>query len=265
LVGKVSSGDSAMSKKRSPFCRSSTPVKTRTPSICRTESPKASSTICRNFPGLKVMSRNSAFRFKNNQTDTKNIASQLGVETLVTGDIKQLGNKLVINVRLIDASDDSQIWGNQYVKTSGDLIAAQNEIAQAVAANLRVRLSNSEQQQLVKRYTDNVEAYQLYLKGRYHIFKLTPPEIQKGMAYFKQAIEVDPNYALAYVGLSDAYRSFALSGETPATEVLPKAKAAANKALEIDDRLAEAHSSLSSIIFWYDWDWNAAENHINEL
>ena len=82
------------------------------------------------------------------------------------------------------------------------------------------------------------------------------------MAYFQQAIEIDPNYALAHVGLSDAYRSFALSGEIPATEFMPKAKAAANKALEIDDRLAEAHSSLSSIIFWYDWDWNAAENHI---
>jgi len=115
---------------------------------------------------------------------------------------------------------------------------------------------------LTKRYTENVEAYRLYSKGRYHIFKLTPPEIQKGMSYFQQTIEADPYYALAYVGLSDAYRSLALAGETPSTEVMPKAKAAANKALEIDDRLAEAHNSLSSIIFWYDWDWNAAENQL---
>ncbi|MDQ3749356.1 MAG: protein kinase [Acidobacteriota bacterium] len=212
--------------------------------------------------GLKVMSRNSAFRFKNNQNDTRNIASQLGVETLVTGDIRQIGDKFVINVRLTDGKDDSQIWGNQYVKTNADVIAAQNEIAQAVASNLRLKLTASEQQQLAKRYTDNVEAYQLYLRGRFHIFKLTPPEIQKGMSYFQQTIEADPSYALAYVGLSDAYRSLALSGETPSTEVMPKAKAAANKALEIDDRLAEAHSSLSSIIFWYDWDWNAAENQL---
>ena len=202
------------------------------------------------------MSRSSAFRFKNNQTDTRNIAAQLGVETLVTGDVKQIGDKFVINVRLINAGDDSQIWGNQYVKTSADIIAAQNEIAQAVAGSLRLKLTNSEQQQLAKRYTDNVEAYQLYLKGRFHIFKLTPPEIQKGMAYFQQAIEIDPNYALAHVGISDAYRSFALSGEIPSTEVMPKAKAAVNKALEIDPALAEAHSSLSSIIFWYEWDWN---------
>ena len=156
------------------------------------------------------------------------------METLVTGDVKQIGDKFVINVRLINAGDDSQIWGNQYVKTSADIIAAQNEIAQAVAGSLRLKLTNSEQQQLAKRYTDNVEAYQLYLKGRFHIFKLTPPEIQKGMAYFQQAIEIDPNYALAYVGISDAYRSFALSGETPPTEVMPKARAAVNKALEID-------------------------------
>ena len=211
---------------------------------------------------LRVMSRNSAFRFKNNQTDTKNIAAQLGVETLVTGDIKQLGDKFIINVRLINAADDSQIWGNQYVKSSGDIIAAQNEIAEVVASSLRLKLSNSEQAQLGKNYTENPEAYQLYLKGRYHIFKLTPPEIQKGMAYFQQAIEIDPNYALAHVGLSDAYRSLVLSGEIPAAEVMPKAKAAANKALEIDAELAEAHSALSSIIFWYDWDWAEAENQI---
>ena len=208
------------------------------------------------------MSRNSAFRFKNNQIDTQAVASQLGVETLVTGDIRQLGDKLIINVRLIDASDDSQIWGNQYVKNSADVIAAQSEIAQAVTQNLRLKLTNAEQQQMAKRPTENAEAYQLYLRGRYHVFKLTPPEIQKGMSYFHQAIEVDPSYALAYVGLSDAYRSFALSGEIPAAEAMPKAKAAANKALEIDDRLAEVHSSLSSVIFWYDWDWNASENQI---
>lgn len=133
--------------------------------------------------GLKVMSRNSAFRFKNNQSDTKNIASQLGVETLVTGDIKQIGDRLVINVRLIDASDDSQIWGNQYVKTSADIIAVQNEIAQAVARNLRLKLTNVEQQQLGKNYTENAKAYELYLRGRFHYFKITQPEIRKAIGF----------------------------------------------------------------------------------
>ena len=210
---------------------------------------------------LRVMSRNSAFRFKNNQTDTKNIASQLGVETLVTGDIKQLGDRLVINVRLIDASDDSQIWGNQYIKNSGDILAAQNEIAQAVATNLRGKLSNSEQQRLSKNYTENSEAYQLYLRGRFHVFKLTPPEIQKGVSYFQQAIEIDPNYALAYAGLADAYRSLAVGSEMPPTEFLPKSQTAANKAIELDDTLAEAHTSLGATLFWQ-WNWNEAENQL---
>ncbi len=215
--------------------------------------------------GLKVMSRNSAFRFKSNQTNTKNIALQLGVEALVTGDIKQLGDRLVINVRLIDAGDDSQTWGNQYVKTSGDIIAAQNEIAQAVAQNLRLKLTNSEQKQLGKNYTENVEAYQLYLRGRYHHFKLTQPEIRKGIDFYGQAIEVDPNYALAFAGIADAYRTLPLAGwnVTP-KEALPQAKAAAKRALEIDANLAEARIVLGWIGFLYDWDWSAAEGELKK-
>lgn len=209
---------------------------------------------------LKVMSRNSAFRFKNDQTDTRKIAAQLGVETLVTGDIKQIGDKFVINVRLIDASDDSQIWGSQYVKTSADMIAVQNEIAQAVVQNLRVKLTTSEQQKLGKSYTANVEAYQLYLRGRFHVFKLTPPEVSKGILYFQQAIEIDPSYALAYTGISDAYRSLAVAGEMTPTEYLPKSKAAALKAIEIDETLSEGHTSLGMTLFWGEWDWTGAEN-----
>jgi serine/threonine-protein kinase len=209
---------------------------------------------------LKVKSRLSALRFKDNQTDTKNIALQLGVETLVTGDIKQLGDKLVINVRLIDASDDSQIWGNQYVKNPGDIIAAQNEIAQAVAANLRLKLTDSEKQQLNKRPTENAEAYQLYQRGRFHVFKITTPEIQKGIANFQQAIEIDPNYALAYAGLADAYRSLAVGSEMSPTEFFPKSKAAALRAIEIDDNLSAGHATLGMTYFWGEWNWIEAEN-----
>ncbi|MEO6334575.1 MAG: serine/threonine-protein kinase, partial [Pyrinomonadaceae bacterium] len=131
--------------------------------------------------GLKVMSRNSSFRFKNDQSDTRAIASRLNVDTLVTGDIKQVGEKLVINVRLIDAADDSQIWGNQYVRTLTDVITAQNEIAQAVAQNLKVKLTPADAKVLSKRYTENAEAYQLYLRGRFHVFKLLPEETLKGI------------------------------------------------------------------------------------
>jgi tetratricopeptide (TPR) repeat protein len=124
-----------------------------------------------------------------------------------------------------------------------------------------VKLSGAEEQKVAKNYTTNSEAYQLYLKGRYHLLKLTQPEMEKGISYFQQAIDVDPKYALAYTGLADANRSMALAGEMPPREFMPKAKAAAEKAIEIDDALADAHANLGHIIFWYDWDWKAAENH----
>src|SRR5207244_3975135 len=118
----------------------------------------------------------------------------------------------------------------------------------------------ADEERLAKNYTANTEAYHLYLKGRYHVLKLTRSEMQTGISYFQQAIDLDPSYALAYVGLADAYRSLALAGGMSPTEFLPKAKAAAQKAIEIDDTLADAHAEFGFIIFWYDWDWNAAEN-----
>ncbi len=184
------------------------------------------------------------------------------METLVTGDIKQLGDKLIINVRLIDPSDDSQIWGNQYVKTTADVIAAQNEIAQAVAQNLRLKLTNLEQQQLGKSYTENTEAYQFYLRGRYHHFKLTLPEMRKAIKLYEQAIEIDPNFALAHAGIADAYRGLAITTFAPSKEVIPKAKAASWRALEIDDSLAEAHATLGWTSFLYDWNWKEAEKEL---
>ncbi|MEP7149920.1 MAG: protein kinase [Acidobacteriota bacterium] len=209
--------------------------------------------------GLKVMSRNSSFRFKNDQSDTRAIASRLNVDILVTGDIKQVGDRLVINVRLINAGDDSQIWGNQYVSTVTDVIASQNEIAQAVARNLKVRLTPLDTAQLSKRYTENVEAYQLYLRGRFHVFKLLPDEIRQGIGYFQQAIDLDPNYALAYAGIADAYRSLAIGSEISPVESFAQSKAAANRAIGIDDTLSDGHTTLGMTMFWGDWDWDGAE------
>lgn len=208
--------------------------------------------------GLRIMSRNSAFRFKERQNDTKDIASQLGVDTLVTGDVKQLGDKFVINVHLIDASDDSQIWGHQYVKGSSDLITAQNEIAQAVAQNLQMKLTATDARLFGKGSTENPEAWQLYQRGRFHVFKLTPAEIGKGISYFQQAIDLNPNYARAYCGIADAYRSLALTAETLPSEVMPKSLAAARKAVELDDGLAAAHTALGATLLW-NWNWIEAE------
>jgi serine/threonine protein kinase/Flp pilus assembly protein TadD len=212
--------------------------------------------------GLKVMSRNSSFRFRSDQPDTRAIASQLNVENLVTGDIKQVGDKLVINVRLVNAADDSQIWGNQYVSSLTDVIAAQNDIAQAVARNLKVKLTPSDTAQLNKRYTENVEAYQLYLRGRFHVFKLLPDEIRQGIGYFQQAIDLDPNYALAYAGLADAYRSLAIGSEISPPDSFHKARAAANRAIEIDDTVSYGHTALGMTMFWADWNWDGAEQQL---
>ena len=141
-----------------------------------------------------------------------------------------------------------------------NLAALQGEIARDVSQKLRTRLSGAEQQRVTKDYTANSEAKDLYLKGRFHVFKLTPPEIKTGISYFQQAIQLDPNYALAYVGLSEANRSLALGGEMTPTEFLPKAREAAQKALDLDDALAEAHTALGVTSFWYDWNWSEAEN-----
>jgi eukaryotic-like serine/threonine-protein kinase len=212
--------------------------------------------------GLKVMSSGSVFRYKGKPQDAQKVGNELNVRVVLTGSVKQVGEQLIINVSLDDAKDNHRIWGEQYVRKFGDVLAVQSEIAQEVSSSLRLKLTRGDEQQLAKRYTNNIEAYQLYLKGRYHLAKLTPPEIQTGISYFQQAIDLDPSYALAYAGLADAYRSFALVGEMPANEFFPNAKAAAQKAIEIDDTLAEAHAELGFTIFWYDWDWNAAENQL---
>jgi len=152
------------------------------------------------------------------------------------------------------------LWTGTFDEKFTDIFIVQDAISTKVAAALALKLSGDEKMRLTRRYTENVEAYQLYLRGRFHIFKLTPPEMNKGISYFQQAIAIDPGYALAYAGLADAYRSLALGGELLPTEFLPKAKAAAQKAIEIDETLSEAHTALGMTIFWYDWDWNEAEN-----
>lgn len=209
---------------------------------------------------LKVMSRNSTFRFKGDQSNIRSIGAQLDVDALVTGDVRQMGGDFIINVRLIDARDERQVWGNQYIRSATDLIAAQSEIAQAVAQNLRLKLTATDAQRLAKRDTQNPEAWELYQRGRFHVFRLTPVELQKGIDYFQKAIDLDPDYALAYSGIADAYRSLALSTEMPPVEYLGRSKAAASRAIELDSSLSEGHSSLGMTIFWGDWNWRAAED-----
>ncbi len=181
---------------------------------------------------------------------------ELGVESVLDGTIQTADNRIRISARLFRVSDGKQLWTGQFDEKFTDIFDLQDSISERVATALRIRLGGKEK----KRQTENVEAYQLYMKGRFHVLKAIKSEIATGISYFGQAIEADPGYGFAHVGIADAYRAMTLAGEMPANEFLPKAKAAANKAIEIDETLAEAHSALGSILFWYDWDWNAPEN-----
>jgi len=214
--------------------------------------------------GLRVMSRNSVYRFKGRETDVGTFGRDLSVEAVLTGRLALSGNDLLISVELVKAADNTLIWGEHYNRKLTDLGSLQTEIARDVSRKLRAQLSPADERKLAKNYT-NAEAYELYLKGRYHHFKLTLPEIRKGITFYQQAIAADPTYALAYAGLAEAYRTLAIAGWGEASkDVLPQAKAAATRALEIDPDLAEAHVALGWIRFSFDWDWDAAENEFRK-
>ena len=205
--------------------------------------------------GMKVIARSSAFKYKGKETDPQEVARALGVDTILTGRVLQRGESLQISVELMDARDNTQVWGAQYNRKAADVLTLQAEIVQEIAEKLRRRLqlTATEQQQLAKRYTDNTEAYQLYIKGRYYWNKRTSEALKQSVEYFNQAIEKDPNYALAYVGLADAYNVLPFFSAGSSQEYFPKAKAAAQRALEMDESLAEAHTALASVLVNYDW------------
>jgi TolB-like protein/DNA-binding winged helix-turn-helix (wHTH) protein/Flp pilus assembly protein TadD len=207
---------------------------------------------------LKVMSSSSVFRYKGQRQVTQKVGSELNVRAVLTGSVKQIGEQIVINVSLDDVKDNHHIWGEQYVRKFADVLAVQNEIAQEVATTLRVKFTSADAQQITRRYTNNVEAYQLYLKGNYEWNKHTREALQKGIEYYNQALEKDPNYALAYFGLAASY---GVLGNTylPPHEAYPTARAYAAKALAIDDTLAEAHVAMGAIKLFYDWDFAGAE------
>lgn len=212
------------------------------------------------LPQLSVKARSSVFRYKGKDPSAQQLGNELHVQAIVVGSLKRRANDFTLHVELVDVKTETALWSNDYNRSFTSLVTLQSDIARDVSRQLRVRLSGPEEQKVVRNYTENAEAYQLYLKGRYQILKQKRSETQKGLAFFQQAIDLDPSYALAYVGLAEANRALALSGELPSVEYMPRAKDAAQKAIAIDDNLAEAHSALAFIVFWYDWDWNEAEN-----
>jgi len=211
------------------------------------------------LPNLKVMPRSSAFRYKGKETDPLKAGNELGVRAVLTGRLLQRGEDLLVSAELIDVRDNKQLWGEHYQRKISDLLAVQNEIAKAISSSLRPTLSGVDESKLKKRYTDNAEAYQLYLKGRYFWLKFTPEDHKKAAEYFNQAIALDPNFALAYAGLGDTYGASATNGWLSPREGYPKGKIAAKRALELDDSLAEAHATLGALTMFYDLDSAGAE------
>jgi eukaryotic-like serine/threonine-protein kinase len=211
------------------------------------------------LPHLRVMSRDSAFMYKGKEADAHTVGQALGVRAVLKGHVMQRGETLDISAELVDARDNSHIWGEQYNRKSADIFAVQGEIAKEMTTALRMRLSGEDEKRMAKSYTANPEAYQDYLKGRYWWNKRNEEGYNKGIEYFQQAIEKDPSYAPAYSGLADCYSMLAGQPGVPPKEIFPKAEEAAIKALQIDDTLGEAHSSLAFIKATYDWDWAGAE------
>jgi len=219
------------------------------------------------LPNLDVKPRSSVFRYKGKETDPKTIAGELNVQGILNGRVTQRGQDISLFVELIDVALDKVVWSQQYSRQQSDLVDLQAEIARDVSSRLKPKISDAEETKVTKTYTANSEAYQLYLKGNFYLSKYTEDGARKGIEYFEQALALDPNYALAHHGIANAY-DFANGFYMRPREAEPKAKAAAMKALEIDDTLAQTHFLLGKILFWYDWDFPAAERHwkrANEL
>ena len=207
-------------------------------------------------PSLKVSPSSTVFRYKGKDLEPQRIGDELRVNAVLHGRITQRGDALVISAELIDVRNNTVLWGEQYDRKISDLLATQREMARAIVGSLRPKVAGGEPA-LAKNYTESNEAYQLYLRARFHWSKRTPEGSKKTIEYLTQAIEKDPNFALAYAALSDAYAVPNIS--LPPDEVMPRAKAAAMRALELDDSLAEAHTSMGRVLTIYDWDWASAE------
>jgi TolB-like protein/Tfp pilus assembly protein PilF len=210
------------------------------------------------LPGLKVSPTTSVMRYKGS-IDVAKIAKDLGVDAIMTGRVLQRGDNLNITVELIDVRNNKSLWGEQYERKMSDLLATQREIAAEITNKLELKLSGEGEQKLAKKYTDNNDAYQLYLKGRYHWAKRTKDDMPRAIEYYQQAIALDPNYALAYARIAEAYNGIPSFGYLSPKEAWPRAKRAAERALEIDPTLSEAHAALGHTLAVYDRNLAAGE------
>jgi serine/threonine protein kinase/TolB-like protein/Flp pilus assembly protein TadD len=209
-------------------------------------------------PNLRVMAPATIFSYKGREVDPRAVGRDLHVSAVLQGKVARLGDKLLIRTNLVNADDGSEIWGEEYNPNMADVLTVQTAISKEIAAKLRIRVTGEEEKRFTRRNTENPEAYQLYLKGLYNTKKFTKDGLTQGVKYFKQAIDLDPNYASAYDGL--AY-NYAISEDWifAPRDVMPEAKAAAQKAIQLDDSFGDAHANLAYALFFYDYDFPAAE------
>ena len=216
------------------------------------------------LPGVTVISSTAASRFKPRAAwadarDMRDLGNELKVQAVVIGKIAQEGSRLQVQVELIDVRNNGSLWGEQYDRSATEILGVQEEIARGISEKLGTRLTRTVESQISKRYTESTEAYHLYLRGRYFWNKRTEPDLRRAIALFDEATGIDPQYSLAYAGLADSYQLLTFHGGLSPKEYCPKARAAAERAIEIDDKLAEAHTALAYEKFYCEWDWPGAE------
>ena len=210
------------------------------------------------LPNLNVKPRSSVFRYKGKDTDLRTIAKELNVQAILNGRVIQRGEQLTLSLELIDVQKDSVIWSERYNRKQSEIVSLQSEIAQDVLSKLKIRLTGADEQKLAKKPTENAEAYQLYIQGRYEWNKFSFDSLKKSIPLFERAIQIDPTFALAYSGLADSYINLGVD-YTSALDTMPQARVAAIQAIALDDSLAEAHTSLGSYRMFYEWDLTGAE------
>jgi serine/threonine protein kinase/tetratricopeptide (TPR) repeat protein len=212
------------------------------------------------IPGLKVSPTSSVMRYKGKDTDVAKIASELSVDAVMTGRLIKRGDNLNITVELVDTKNNKSLWGEQYERKMSDLLATQREIASTIAQKLQLRLAGTETKGITKKYTDNNDAYQLYLKGRFYFARRSDADIRRSIDLFQQAIKLDPSFALAYTGVGESWEVMPSYPYMESKDAMPLAKAAIAKALELDPELPEAHTVAGMIAATYDWDWAKSES-----
>jgi len=210
-------------------------------------------------PRLRVIAQSTVFRYKGRQVDPQAVGRELNVRAVLTGRMMQSGGSLRIGTELVDVATGTQLWSSQFDRKPGDIFAIQDEISNEISEKLRLQLTRAEKKQLIKRHTEDAEAYRLYLQGRHHWNRWTEEGFYKAIGYFQRAVEKDPGYALAYAGLADSYVLLGWNSYLPPKDAFPKGRTAAMSALQLDPGAGEAHAPLAAVLWLYDWQWQEAQ------